>query len=184
MLKIYYRLPNGKNFAHVSHSGTTMLAAHALKWYYPDRYKRWLDEDSHDPCWYLDEYWANRLPRDCLVMVRDPIERFQNIFTSGDCDEDVVRFSLECARKSSITTRSKTDNISITTLYNLMPIDFIAENDSYFIKFPKIQQACEYLDLRYDPSIPLDTRSEHDTVLPEWVVEKLQDSIGIWEALK
>lgn len=183
MPKLYYRLPNGNSFAHVSRSGTSTLAAHVLKKFYPEKYELWMREDNHSPQWYLDEFWANRLPINCLVMVRNPVDRLKSLIARNQYKESTIKFALEYAERYAITSRYNTRNLSIVTMHHLMPVDYIAENDSHFVKFPRIKQACEYLDLTYDSSICVNKQKNVVRDLPDYLKNKLKDSLGIWEAL-
>lgn len=183
MPKLYYKLPNGKSFAHVSRSGTSTLSAHVLKKFFPEKHEQWIHDDCHAPQWYLDEFWANRLPTGCLVMARNPVERMQSLIARNGYDESLTAFALGVAERFAVESRPQTRNLSIVTLHHLMPLDFIAENDSYFIKFPKLDEACDYLGLDYDPSIHVNKQRGIVKDLPEFITNKLKDSIGIWEAL-
>lgn len=183
MPKLYYNLPNGNSFAHVSRSGTSTLAAHALKDFFPDDHDRWKNENNHAPQWYLQETWANRLPKGCLVMARNPIERLQSLIARNNYDLNTVDFCLRLAKRYGKTSRPTSKRLSIVTLHHLMPLDFIAENDSHFIKFPEIKEACSYLGLNYDDSLHINKQRGKVTDLPVNLIENLKDSTGIWEAL-
>ena len=183
MPKLYYNLPNGKSFAHVSRSCTSTLAAHALKDFFPHLHDQWKTENNHSPQWYLPEMWANRLPKDCLVMVRNPIERLESLIARNKYPAEVVQFCLEVACRSAVTNREMSKHLSILRMYHIMPIDFIAENDSHFIKFPNVEEACNYLGLNYDPSIKKNTQRGEVIPLPIEHKRNLQDAMGIWEAL-
>lgn len=184
MLKLYYRLPNGKSFAHVSRSGTTTLAGHALKKFFPDKHAQWEEESSHAPQYYLEESWSNRLPPKCLVMVRNPVERLQSLIARNQYDPELTRFALETCQRIGSISRSISRSLSIVTFHHLAPIDHISDNDSHFIKFPKLEEACEYLGLDFDPSIHLNKQRNTVEELPAEFVRKIQDAIGIWKALK
>jgi len=183
MPKLYYRLPNGKAFAHVSRSGTSTLAAHALKDHFPEKYDMWVEEDCHAPQWYLEESWSNRLPSGCLVMVRDPISRLKSLIARNSYKQELVDFALDYAKRTGSSTRKLSKHTSIVTMHHLMPIDYIADNDSHFIKFPKIREACDYLELRHDDSIHHNKQRGVVVDLSDSQKNKLKDAIGIWEAL-
>ena len=183
MPKLYYNLPNGKSFAHVSRSCTSTLAAHALKDFYPELHDQWKTENSHAPQWYLPETWANRLPNECLVMARNPVERLESLIGRNGYTDDVVQFCLELARRSAVTNRETSKYLSILRIHHIMPLDYIAENDSHFIKFPNVEEACIYLGLNYDPSIKINEQKHEVVPLPTKHKDMLKDAMGIWEAL-
>lgn len=56
-----------------------------------------------------------------------------------------VKFAFEYAERYAITCRYNTRNLSIVTMHHLMPVDYIAENDSHFVKFPRIKKRVNIL---------------------------------------
>ena len=180
---MYYNLPNGKSFAHMSRSCTSTLAAHVLKDYYPELHKQWKVENCHAPQWYLQETWTSRLPTNCLVMARNPVERLESLLARNNYSEEIVEFCLDLAWRHGKTNRRVSKMVSMCRMHHIMPLDSIAENDSHFIKFPDVEQACEYLGLNYDSTIKVNTQRGTVTPLPQKYIKRLQDAIGIWEAL-
>ena len=184
MLKLYYNLPNGKSFAHVSRSCTSTLAAHALANFYPDKYSEW-KEGGGSPQKYMSEIWANRLAPHCLVMVRDPIERLTSLISRNGYHYDIVEAVLSACHRRAEINRDISRELTILTFHHIAPLSWIADNDSQFCLFPNIQQACEILDMPYDPEIKENVLKNPriDDLPVDRFYNYLQDSIGIYKAL-
>jgi hypothetical protein len=182
---MYYTLPNGLSFAHVSRSCTSTLCAHALKNFFPEQYQLWKQENLHSPQRYLEEHWSNRLPPRCLVIVRNPIDRLMSLLSRNHYDKDIVLSCLKVCYREGVIAREYSRSLSICRFHHIAPVTNIAENDSIFVLFPEIDKACRLLDMSFDDtihenSLPLDAIKEK--LDPEFI-PLLQDSVGLWEAL-
>ena len=184
MLKMFYQLPNGNSFAHVSRSCTSTLCAHALKKFWPERYEEFLQSDNSPQRW-LDETWANRLPPHCLVMARSPVERLNSVITRNGYSEEKVQAVLDSCHRFATMPRDLSRDLSIVTFHHIAPLAWIADNDSRFCLWPEVEKACELLGIEFDPAIHENKlpQEAEDHVKSEWM-PLLYDSIGIWEALK
>ena len=149
MLKIYYQLPNGKSFAHVSRSCTSTLCALALKTFYKDRFIEW-QSIANRPQENLDEHWTRKLPSECLVMVRDPLERLASYQSNRNHDWDCIYQIIKAQKRGGVINRSCSEEMSMRRYHHIAPFTTIAEHDSHFILFPEVKKACEYLELEYD----------------------------------
>lgn len=189
MLKLFYTLPNGKSFAHVSRSGTSTIAAHALKQFYPDKYAEFLNTSGPSPQSYLPESWASRLPPDCVCMVREPEDRLKSMIARNDYSADVVTAVLAMTQREAIIRRELSKQLGILLIVHLTPLANLADNDSKFILWPNIEEACNELGLEYDPDIKYNqlkpdalVRYEGLNLYSEWK-KKLRNSTQLWEAL-
>ena len=184
MLKMFYHLPNGKSFAHVSRSCTSTLCAHALKHFYPEKYDEFRSQDGQPPQRWLDESWANRLPPHCLVMVRNPVDRLDSVITRNGYSAGQVAAVLEACHRFAVMPREMSRSISLIEFHHIAPLAWIADNDSQFCVFPNVEEACEMLDMPYDDTIHENKlpRERESATKREWM-PLLQDSVGIWEAL-
>lgn len=187
MLKMYYRLPNGKSFAHVSRSCTSTLCAHALKNFWPDKYNEFMNQIGykHSPQRWMEETWANRLAPHCLVMVRNPIDRLNSLISRNNYTEEVVDSVLLSTHRYAIIKRETAKQIDIVKFHHIAPVCWIADNDSQLCLFPNVKQACEILDMEYDPTIYENKLDEKkNTNFKNIWIDCLKDSIGLWEALE
>lgn len=189
MLKLFYTLPNGKSFAHVSRSGTSTIAAHVLKQFYPEKYAEFLASKSPSPQSFLDENWTNILPPDCICMVREPEDRLKSMVARNDYPEEIVTAILGMTTRMGITSRQLSKDISILRVVHLAPLCAIAENDSKFILWPNIKEACDELGLEYDPEIKYNelksealVRYEGINLFDSWK-DRLRDSTILWKSL-
>lgn len=186
MLKMYYQLPSGHSFAHVSRSCTTTLCAIALKNFWPERFDEWQQEGSRHrpPQLWMTETWANRLPPHCVVMVRNPVDRLNSLLSRNTYDHDAVQSVLEACYKNANISRAISSSMSLLTFHHLATLDWIADNDSQFCLFPEVEQACKMLGMEYEPSIHENklNSERRDFVTDDWR-RLLGDAMGIWEAL-
>ena len=186
MLKMYYNLPNGKSFAHVSRSCTSTLAAHALKNFWPEKYEQFIQQENiaNSPQSFMYETWSNRLAPHCLVMVRNPIDRLNSLISRNLYSEEIIEAVLSACDRCMITTREVSKTIDIVKFHHISPVCWIADNDSTFCLFPDVKKACELLEMEYYPEIhENDLKHEpSDCVKQQWECY-LNDSIGLWEAL-
>lgn len=186
MLKMYYNLPNGKSFAHVSRSCTSTLCAHALKNFWPEKYTEFINqtEYKHPPQRFMQETWANRLSPHCLVMVRNPNDRLNSLISRNNYSEEIVNAVLSACHRYSIMDRNLAQSIDLVKFHHIAPISWIADNDSAFCLFPDVEKACKILEMDYykeiHENVLKNERKNH--IKQEWV-DYLNDSIGIWEAL-
>lgn len=194
MLKISYLLPNGKSFAHVSRSGTSTIAAHALRQFYPEQYAEFLSDQKEgnagSPQSYLPESWSNRLPSDCVCMVREPEDRLKSMIARNPhYTEDDVTSVLNISNRVGTLNRNQSKQMGILKFLHLAPICNIAENDSKLILWPNIEEACKELGLEYDPAFKFNAlkseavvRYEGINLFDDWK-QKLTDSTLLWKAL-
>lgn len=183
MLKMYYNLPNGKSFAHVSRSCTSTLAAHALRNFWPEKYAEFLT-NNNSPQVLLNETWANRLAPHCLVMVRNPIDRLNSLISRNAYSEQIIETVLSACDRCMITTREISKTIDIVKFHHIAPVCWIADNDSRFCLFPDVERACHLLDMKYYPDIHENAlKTECANHITERWILYLNDSIGLWEAL-
>jgi hypothetical protein len=63
-MKTYYRLPTGSSFAFVARTGTTAILCAVIE-AFPDYKEDWCCESV--------------LPPDCLVVIREPVQRFRSL---------------------------------------------------------------------------------------------------------
>jgi len=186
MLKLYYKLPNGNHFAHISRSGTSTLAAHVLKNFYPEKYQQFLKQKEikyQAPQQLLEEYWSNRLPSNCVCMLRDPVIRLKSMLHKRPRMAEYVDF-VGCINnvvaKTSRNTRRKLD---ILTIIHLAQFTSIADNDSNIILFPNIEQACKELDMEYHEDICENVSNDsYNNDIPKRWVKYLEESIGLYKA--
>jgi hypothetical protein len=189
MIKLFYRLPNGKCFAHVSRSGTTTLAAHALKEFYPTKNREWRREKllngQRAPQAYLTENWASKLPKGCLVMVRNPIDRLQSMIARNSYPNELVEFAIGASTGEATTDRDTSRRYSILKHQHLAPLHCIAEEDSHFVRFPDFKDACNYLGMNYEPEVHLNAQRGTVKELEYSHQDKLRNSMSmtIWESL-
>lgn len=187
MLKMYYKLPNGKSFAHVSRSCTSTLCAHALKNFWPEKYEEFKNQEGykHSPQRFMEETWANRLAPHCLVMVRNPIDRLNSLISRNNYSEEVTEAVLLSTHRYAMIKREIAKQIDIVKFHHIAPVCWIADNDSQFCLFPDVKKACEILEMKYDPEIyenKLSSKNNYE-LNTVWL-DCLKDSIGLWEALK
>lgn len=192
MLKLYYTLPNGKSFAHVSRSGTSTIAAHILKNFYPEKYQEFLEQKEiryQAPQQFLEERWGNRLPPDCVCMLRNPIDRLKNMLAKNPhYREELVDAVSDVCVRSGKMKRQLSRSISLVRFVHLAPFTNIADNDSKIILFPNFKEACKELDMDYyaemhENSLNKEAEERYNNIeLKERWLYALRDSIGLWEA--
>lgn len=193
MLKLFYKLPNGKTFAHVSRSGTSTLALHALEQFYPDRHAMYLEQravSNVSPQSFLDEHWANRLPPECLCMVRDPKDRLKSMMARNPHYTEVqISAVLSMSAREAVLNRADSRQLSILKVLHLAPITSIAENDSTLVVWPNIEKACQLLGMEYNDTITVNQlspealiRFEGINLFTQWETH-LTDATQLWEAL-
>lgn len=186
MLKLYYKLPNGNHFAHISRSGTSTLAAHVLKNFYPEKYQEFLKQKEikyQAPQQFLEEYWSNRLPPNCVCMLRDPVIRLKSMLHKRPQMKEYVDFVGGINTIVAKTTRNTSRKLDIVTIIHLAQFTSIADNDSNIILFPNIEQACKELDMEYHKDIFENASNDsYNNDIPEQWVKYLKESIGLYSA--
>jgi len=183
MLKIYYQLPNGKSFAHVSRSCTSTLCAIALQTFYKNKFKEWKNKPSR-PQEYLEERWTRKLPSNCLVMVRDPVERLASYYSVKKQNWDCVYQIIKAQKTGGVIKREFSENISMRRYHHLAPLTLIADHDSHFILFPEVQKACDYLELEYNQQIHVSEQDpSYNKEVPENIQNLLKDDIIMYNFL-
>jgi hypothetical protein len=158
MFKIVYDLPNGKNFAFVSRSGSSSMGLMALKQFFPEK----LAEYESDPNnintgashRILGGRLVDKLPNNCAVMVRNPVDRFASLLNRTGYD---LESALELvywmysvgdppAKNNRLIERS-----SLDAAYHFMPLSLIINNSSSNIslfKFPDLRGMANYLEIK------------------------------------
>lgn len=186
MLKLYYKLPNGNHFAHISRSGTSTLAAHVLKNFYPEKYQQFLKQKEikyQAPQQFLEEYWSNRLPPNCVCMLRDPVIRLKSMLNKRPRMAEYVDFVGGINTVVAKTTRNTSRKLDIVTIIHLAQFTSIADNDSNIILFPNIEQACKELGMEYYQDICENTSDDnYDMDVPKRWLKYLEESIGLYNA--
>lgn len=186
MLKLYYKLPNGNHFAHISRSGTSTLAAHVLKNFYPEKYQEFLKQKEikyQAPQQFLEEYWSNRLPPNCVCMLRDPVIRLKSMLHKRPRMAEYVDFVGGINNVIGKTTRNVSRKLDIVTIIHLAQFTSIADNDSNIILFPNIEKACKELDMEYHEDIFENVSNDNynNDISKRWV-KYLEESIGLYNA--
>jgi hypothetical protein len=157
MFKIVYDLPNGKNFAFVSRSGSSSMGLMALKQFFPEK----LAEYENDPNnintgashRMLGGRLVDKLPNNCAVMVRNPVDRFASLLNRTRYD---FESALELiywmysvgdppAKNNRLIERS-----SLDAAYHFMPVNLIINNSSNIslFKFPDLRGMANYLEIK------------------------------------
>jgi hypothetical protein len=146
MLKIYFPLPNGKAFAFVARCGSTSIAASCLHSFYPDLYEKWLQIPDREHGGYahrlLPHKVAYELPPGCLVIVRDPVDRFMSLCarTGTDPSLALVRVNALFGDKAP-EKREQLETVSWDWMNHFRPISTIAQADSKLVQFERISDA-------------------------------------------
>ena len=189
MVKLFYELPNGKCFAHVSRSGTTTISHQVLKQFYPEVYKEYKTQIGLSkpavPQGYLTERWGEELPKGCLVMVRNPIERLQSMIAKTQWSEEVIDFGLGTSTGATSAERELSKQYTILKHHHISPLHCIANDNCHFVKFPEIEKACEYLEVPYEESLHLNKQRGEVEPLKAEQEKFLEESMSmeIWKSL-
>jgi hypothetical protein len=159
MFKIVYDLPNGKSFAFVSRSGSSSMGLMALKQFYPEK----LAEYENDPSnintgtshRMLGGRLVDKLPSNCAVMVRNPVDRFTSLLNrtgyNFESALELVYWMYNVgdppAKNNRLIERS-----SLDAAYHFMPLYLIIENntDINLFKFPDLRVMANYLEIKDD----------------------------------
>jgi hypothetical protein len=155
--KIWYNLPNKKSFAFIGRSGTSSLGLMSLKTFYPDRLK-FAPENIHCGMAHRlnDHEMGKKLPDGCLVMVRNPIERFISLLNRFNVSVDrainLMYWFYDLGNKPKKTDRSEIEHYASIEIYHFAPLVYFLKNAKLvnLIPFPDFQKAAEYLDLNYN----------------------------------
>jgi hypothetical protein len=157
MFKIVYDLPNGKNFAFVSRSGSSSMGLMALKQFFPEK----LAEYESDPNnintgishRMLGGRLVDKLPSSCAVMVRNPVDRFASLLNRTRYDFEsaleLVYWMYSVgdppAKNNRLIERS-----SLDAAYHFMPLNLIINNSSNIslFKFPDLRGMANYLEIK------------------------------------
>jgi hypothetical protein len=157
MFKIVYDLPNGKNFAFVSRSGSSSMGLMALKQFFPEK----LAEYESDPNSIntgashrmLGGRLVDKLPNNCAVMVRNPVDRFASLLNRTRYDFEsaleLVYWMYSVgdppAKNNRLIERS-----SLDAAYHFMPLNLIINNSSNIslFKFPDLRGMANYLEIK------------------------------------
>jgi hypothetical protein len=156
MFKIVYDLPNGKNFAFVSRSGSSSMGLMALKQFFPEK----LVEYESDPNnintgtshRMLGGRLVDKLPNNCAVMVRNPVDRFASLLNRTRYDFEsaleLVYWMYSVGDPPSKNNRL-IERSSLDAAYHFMPLYLIIENntDVNLFKFPDLRGMANYLGI-------------------------------------
>ena len=163
MFKIVYDLPNGKNFAFVSRSGSSSMGLMALKRFYPEKLADYYRDPSHIHTGMSHRLLGGRLvselPNNCAVMVRDPVERLGSLLNRTGYDfESALElvYWVYNIGDTPIKNNRMIERSSLDAAYHFMPLSIIiGSNDVNLFKFPDLSSMANYLGI--DESID----SEH-----------------------
>jgi hypothetical protein len=159
-MKTFYKLPNGQSFAFVARAGSTALCCGAQSTYGD---------------WHGDHCCDEELPRNCVVVVREPVTRFRSLLWAMNttADEAISRMQesprFPCGRGFA---------------QHFRPVSTIFQNDSRVFSFfdPEIWTA---LNLR--PYKEVTSSSPFHPFLTTEQEEKVRniyaDDIALWESL-
>jgi len=155
--KVWYNLPNNKSFAFISRSGTSSLGLMSLKTFHPERLKSAPENVHCGIAHRLNDYEMGKvLPDGCLLMVRNPIERFVSLLdrfnVSFDRAISLMYWFYDLGNKPQKTNRSEIEHYASIEIYHFAPlIYFLKDTKSVnLIPFPDFQKAAYYLDLNYN----------------------------------
>jgi len=159
-MKTFYKLPNGQSFAFVARAGSTALVCGVQSVY---------------GNWHEDHYCDDELPRNCVVVVREPVTRFRSLLWAMDttADEAISRMQesprFPCGRGFA---------------QHFRPVSTIVQSDSRVFRFfdPEIWPA-----LIIPPYNEIVSKSSHHPDLTPEQEEKVRDiyaaDIALWESL-
>jgi hypothetical protein len=155
MFKIVYDLPNDKNFAFVSRSGSSSMGLMALKRFYPEKLAEYYRDPSHIHTGMSHRLLGGRLvselPNNCAVMVRDPVERFRSLLNRTGYDlESALELLYWIYNVGDTPTRNNRaiERSSLDAAYHFMPLSIIiGNNNASLFKFPDLRGMANYLGI-------------------------------------
>jgi hypothetical protein len=159
-MKTFYRLPNGQSFAFVARAGSTALGCGVQSVY---------------GNWHGDHCCDEELPRNCVVVVREPVTRFRSLLWAMNttADEAISRMQesprFPCGRGFA---------------QHFRPVSTLVQSDSRVFRFfdPEIWTA-----LIIPPYNEIVSKSSHHPDLTTEQEEKVRDiyadDIALWESL-
>lgn len=188
--KIWYTLPNGKNFNFTSRSCTSSLGFMALKQFHPDRVPEHpvIDGQGHR---LLNYALGETLPAGCAVMVRHPIERFRSVVARMGISVEKALILLYwfhgLGPKPAFTGRHELEYTHGTTWHHLTPVTQFIQLDSQLFVFPDITGMASYLGIvapeeriNACPADKPELTPEQETIVREIYAADLT----LWESLQ
>lgn len=159
-MKTFYKVPNGESFAFVARAGSTALAC-GVQSAYSD--------------WHGDHYCDDDLPRNCVVVVREPVSRFCSLLWAMNTTADEAIYRMQDSPRFPCG-RGFTQHFR--------PVATIVQDDSQVFRFfdPEIWTA-----LNLPPYTEVVSNSPHHPDLTPEQEEKVRhiyaDDIALWESL-
>jgi hypothetical protein len=190
--KIWYNLPNNKSFAFISRSGTSSLGLMSLKTFYPERLQFAPANVRCGIAHRLNDYEIGKeLPNGCLVMVRNPIERFVSLLNrfSISIDKAIcwLYWFYDFGDRPKNTDRADLEFSKLVEVYHLAPLSYFIQdfNKVYPVIFPDFQKAANYLGLNYNiEHINISEKKINLTLEQESLIRKIYNKdIELWESL-
>jgi hypothetical protein len=155
MFKIVYDLPNDKNFAFVSRSGSSSMGLMVLKQFFPEKLADYYRDPNHIHTGMSHRLLGGRLvselPNNCAVMVRDPVERFRSLLNRTGYDfESALELVYWIYNAGDAPTRNNRtiERSSLDAAYHFMPLSMIIGNNNVnLFKFPDLRSMANYLKI-------------------------------------
>jgi len=150
MLKIYFPLPNGKSFAFVARCGSTSLATACLKQFFPELYDKWISIQDREHGGYahrmLPHRVTNDLPSGCVVVIRNPVERFMSLCARTGTDPALALLRVRALFGSvAPERREQLETATWDWMNHFRPVSTIAQTDSRLVRFEHVSEAFELL---------------------------------------
>lgn len=159
-MKTYYRLPTGRSLAFVARTGTTAILC-AVSEAFPDYKEDWCCESV--------------LPPDCLVVIREPVQRFRSLLWA---------MNTTASEAIAHLTNSPHYRCGRGYLSHFRPVSTLVQPDSRLFIFG---------DIAVWPALGLAPYTEVVGATPEFPVLSQEqenavrqiyaDDIALWEAL-
>ena len=189
--KIWYSLPNNKNFCFTSRSCTSSIRLMAVKQFYPERIPDHpvIDGQGHR----LNDYVVGEdLPDGCAVMVRDPVERFISLLWRMNISPEKAFCWLYwfhgLGDKPEYTDRHDLEYCGGTSWYHLTPVTHLINEKSKLFSFPDVAGMANYLEINTPiEKINFSKTTEKMILTPEqeYKVRTIYNNdISLWESLQ
>ena len=187
--KLWYTLPNGKSFAFVARSMTSSLGLMAARQFYPERLPdpEPIAGNAHR---LLDYSIGTTLPASCVVVVRNPVERFTSLLgrwkgVDTDAAIALIRWGLGKGNEETIDRRVlETANLSM--MHHFCGAATFAQSDSTLVRFADIVGAATALGLTGNAAHINQSESHRSlTSAQEATVTSIYaDDLALWESLQ
>jgi len=187
--KIWYTLPNGKSFAFVARSMTSSLGLMAARQFYPERLPS-PEPTAGNAHRLLDHTIGTTLPSGCVVVVRDPVERFASLlgrWKSLETNDAIamVRWGLGKGSDETIN-RDVLEAATLLMMHHFCGAATFAQQDSTLIKFPNISAAATELGLTGE-AVHINQSESHRQLTSEQqskVATIYADDLALWQSLQ